>query len=118
MNPRAAARTSIHSPYRRGTKNWFRGRVANILAPTFGAELFIFTVDCERSTRLRVDGKRRYQLWGESIREIGILLLVFGPLETLIRTRHFGKPDVLIALALAAFGFILIFIGVLMGGET
>lgn len=63
-----------------------------------------------------MDEKRRYQLWAESVREIGILLLVFGPLETLLRA-PMNVTEVLIAFALAVSGFILIFAGVKMGAD-
>lgn len=29
--------------------------------------------------------KQRYELWGESIREIGVLLLVFAPLDRILK---------------------------------
>ena len=65
-----------------------------------------------------VDEKKRYELLGESVREVGILLLVFGPLETLLRSGNVRTIDWLIAFVLAVFGFILIAVGVSMGGET
>jgi hypothetical protein len=63
-----------------------------------------------------VDQKKRVELIGESIREVGILLLVFGPLETLLRA-PMNETELLIAFALVVFGFILIAVGVKMGAS-
>jgi len=32
--------------------------------------------------------KPRYELWGEMVREVGVLLLVFGPLDFLENTQE------------------------------
>jgi len=34
------------------------------------------------------DKRPRFELWGESIREIGVLLLVFVPLDVLVELMH------------------------------
>jgi hypothetical protein len=65
-----------------------------------------------------VGGKKPYELWAESIREIGILLLVFGPLETLPRSERTGRKDWLIAFAVAILGLLLIVKGVRMESDT
>jgi hypothetical protein len=54
-------------------------------------------------------------LWAEAIRDIGILLFVFAPLDTLLRTSHIAFTDWLIAIGIALFGLLLIEIGVRMG---
>jgi hypothetical protein len=59
--------------------------------------------------------KPRYELWAEAIRDIGILLFVFAPLDTLLRTSHIAFTDWLIAIGIALFGLLLIEIGVRMG---
>ena len=65
-----------------------------------------------------VGGKRPYELWAESIREIGILMFVFGPLETLLRSGHTDRKDWLIAVAVAILGLLLIVKGVRMESKT
>ncbi len=54
--------------------------------------------------------RQRYELWGESVREIGILVLVFVPLDILISPR--GAPNWKIVLIFGVIGFILIVLGV------
>ena len=60
--------------------------------------------------------KPRPELWGESVRELGVLLLHLVPLDILVETikntdhpqpTHWG-----VAVFFAAFGFILIYVGV------
>jgi ABC-type tungstate transport system substrate-binding protein len=34
--------------------------------------------------------KPRYELWGEMVREVGVLLLVFGPLDYLVEYSRSG----------------------------
>jgi len=64
-----------------------------------------------------VDGKQPYQLWGESVRDIGILFVVFGPLDTLLK-KDYGKPwDWALAILVAILGFLLIRKGVEMESE-
>jgi len=59
--------------------------------------------------------KARYELWAEAIRDIGILLFVFAPLDTLLRAGRVNFIDWLIAIGIALFGLLLIEIGVRMG---
>jgi hypothetical protein len=63
-------------------------------------------------------GKGRHVLWGEAIRDIGILFLVFGPLDTLIVPESRRWWEWLIALGLAVLGYLLIEKGVSMESET
>ena len=42
-------------------------------------------------------GVKRHELWAEAIRDIGILFLVFAPLETLLRKDHGSWVDWLVA---------------------
>jgi len=62
-------------------------------------------------------GKKRHELWAEAIRDVGILLLVFGPLDTLFRAGRGTWPDWLIALGVALLGLPLIGIGVKIEAE-
>jgi hypothetical protein len=54
--------------------------------------------------------RNRDELIGESLREIGILMLVFVPLDTLLRP--LGPPHWAIAAILTGFGFIMIVVGI------
>ena len=61
--------------------------------------------DNEASEKIRV----RTRLYGESIRELGVLLLVFVPLETLLRNRDsldlvWSAIGVLAGLGLIVYG--------------
>jgi hypothetical protein len=62
-------------------------------------------------------GKKRHELWAEAIRDIGILLLVFAPLDTLFRAGHGTQLDWLIALGVALLGLLLIRIGIKIEAE-
>jgi hypothetical protein len=55
-----------------------------------------------------VAGKQRYELWGEALRDIGILLLVFVPLEFLVRNGQVTRTHWWIALGFVIFGLLLI----------
>jgi hypothetical protein len=61
---------------------------------------------------------RKNELRAEAIRDIGILMLVFAPLDTLLRgSKHWW--DWPLAGVLALLGLVLIEVGVRMGaGET
>ncbi len=54
--------------------------------------------------------RQRYELWGESVREIGILVLVFVPLDILISPG--AAPNWKNILIFAGVGLILIVLGV------
>ncbi len=56
-----------------------------------------------------------YELIEESLREIGILMLVFVPLDTLLRPN--APPRWAIAVIFGGLGFILIVVGIWMEGE-
>jgi hypothetical protein len=60
--------------------------------------------------------KPRYELWGEMAREIGVLLLVFGPLDYLIEYSRVGQPldlhGLLVIVGFAVVGIIAMVTGV------
>ncbi len=60
--------------------------------------------------------KPRYELWGEMMREIGVLLLVFGPLDYLIEySRNSWPLDVhhwMVILGCGLTGIIVMVMGV------
>ena len=60
-------------------------------------------------------GKLRHELWAEAIRDIGILLLVFVPLDVLLKNGQLTKTNWLIALVFVIVGLLLIELGVRMG---
>jgi hypothetical protein len=57
----------------------------------------------------------RYELWGESVREIGVLILVFVPVDAMFELMKDGKFDThnhwIATLVAAGIGFGLIIIG-------
>ena len=61
--------------------------------------------------------KQRYELWAESMREIGILLLVFSVLDPLLLKEHGGWKDGLVAFGFAILGLALIVKGVRMESD-
>jgi hypothetical protein len=65
-----------------------------------------------------VAGKKRYELWAEAIRDIGNLMLVFVPLDSLIRETPITRPRLLMVIGFAIFGLLLIEIGVRIGCDT
>jgi hypothetical protein len=64
-----------------------------------------------------VGGPKRYELWAEAIRDVGILLLVFEPLDTLLKTGRGSETDWLIAVTVAIMGLLFVFIGVTIGSD-
>lgn len=62
-------------------------------------------------------GKQRHELWAEAIRDVGILIFVFAPLDTIIRINRGNWHDWTLALLLAALGVLLVARGVNMEGE-
>lgn len=60
--------------------------------------------------------KLRYELWGEMAREVGVLLLVFGPLDFLVEYSKTGRSldlrQEVAIVACAALGTILMILGV------
>ncbi len=62
--------------------------------------------------------KERHELWAEAIRDIGILMLVFAPLDTLLRARSGTWMDWLLAVVIGTLGLLLIEKGVRMESET
>jgi hypothetical protein len=51
----------------------------------------------------------------ESLREIGVLFIVFGPLEGLLKSTSLHAVDFAIALSIASFGGVLLVVGTRMG---
>jgi hypothetical protein len=62
-----------------------------------------------------VPEKKRYELWAEAIRDIGVLVLVFVPLDSLIRDTPITRARLLIAIGFVIFGLMLLAIGVRIG---
>ena len=60
-------------------------------------------------------GKQKYELWAEAIRDIGILLLVFVPLDVFLRDGRLTRTEWLIGLGFAVLGLLIIEIGVRIG---
>ncbi len=55
--------------------------------------------------------RRRHELWGATLREIGILLLVFAPLDVLL-SEGLAGPHWGWATVFALCGFVLIIVGI------
>jgi hypothetical protein len=53
----------------------------------------------------------------ESLGEIGILFVVFGPLEGLLKSPSLHAVDFIIALSIAIFGGVILVVGTRMGKE-
>jgi hypothetical protein len=53
----------------------------------------------------------------ESLREIGVLFIVFGPLEGLLKSGSPHAADFIIALSIALFGGVFLTVGTRMGKE-
>jgi hypothetical protein len=62
--------------------------------------------------------KKEHELWAEAIRDIGILFLVFAPLDTILKFEQRHWWDWLIAVGFAIGGGLLIRKGVRMECET
>ena len=58
--------------------------------------------------------RQPHELWAEAIRDIGILLFVFAPLDTLLKSGRGTWTDWLIAGAIAVGGLLLVLGGVRM----
>jgi len=56
--------------------------------------------------------KKRYELWAEALRDIGILFFVFAPLDTLLRSGRGTAVDWMIAAGIAVIGLSLIELGI------
>ena len=59
-------------------------------------------------------GQNRREVIAEVIRDVGILFFVFGPLDTRLRTGGGNPAEWQIAAGIAAFGLLLIILGVVM----
>lgn len=61
-----------------------------------------------------LDRRKAYHLVGESLREIGILLLVFGPLDALFQR---GRPSLLAVTPFIATGLLFTCSGIIIGAK-
>ena len=61
--------------------------------------------------------KPRHELLAESLREVGVLLLVFAPLEVILRSEHSRWWQWLIAVILLIAGLALVEVGIRMESE-
>lgn len=80
-------------------------------APNFDLSISAFGLQCQ------VVAKPRHELWAECIRDIGILLLVFAPLDTLFELGHAPWWHWIVALVLLIGGLLLVDRGVRMESE-
>jgi hypothetical protein len=62
--------------------------------------------------------RKATELTSESLREIGLLMLVFAPLDTLLKSGYGNGKDWLIASGIGVFGLILIAIGIVVGSKV
>jgi hypothetical protein len=60
--------------------------------------------------------KQPFQLAGESLREIGVLLLVFAPLDTVLK-KNGEHQDWYLTTGIGFFGLFLVLVGIYMGVE-
>lgn len=67
-----------------------------------------------RYKAVSVSGKRA-SLWAEAIRDIGILLLAFGPLDLLLTRAHLTAGSWILSSIFVILGLVLIEIGVRIG---
>ena len=65
----------------------------------------------------RHDLRYRFELVGESIREVGVLLLVFVPLDAIFSQGQFKLQTIIGLAILAVAGFALIVVGVRIEGR-
>lgn len=63
------------------------------------------------------EGKKVSELVAEVMRDVGILLFVFGPLDTLLKSGYGTKADWEITSGVALFGLILIGFGIRIGAQ-
>jgi hypothetical protein len=78
--------------------------------------MLLVSADAEQNSRRDGTSRYRYELFGESLRELGVLLLVFVPLETLIQTTY--RWRVRISLSAFLIGFFLIWVGIWIEGRS
>jgi hypothetical protein len=62
--------------------------------------------------------RERHEAWGEAFRDIGILVLVFAPLDILFRGGTFTWMDEAVSLGAVVLGLVLIEIGIRIECET
>ena len=61
--------------------------------------------------------KPRHELLAESLREVGVLLLVFAPLEVVLRSERSRWWQWLVAVILLIIGVVLVEVGIRMESE-
>ncbi|MGP0096188.1 MAG: hypothetical protein ACLPHI_04080, partial [Terriglobales bacterium] len=59
----------------------------------------------------------RFELLGETVREIGLLLLVFVPLDSVINSGSLGVGKIIFLICMGIAGFILTYIGIRVEGR-
>jgi hypothetical protein len=64
-----------------------------------------------------VNWKKAWELAGESLREIGLLMFVFAPLDTMFKSAYGTKEDWFVAGCVGVLGLILIAIGIVIGSK-
>jgi hypothetical protein len=62
--------------------------------------------------------RKRYELWAEAIRDIGILTLLFVPLDSLVRETPITRARLLLVIGFAILELLLIEIGVRIGSDS
>ena len=60
---------------------------------------------------------KKIKLWAEAFRDIGILLLVFGPLEALLKTSHITATEWYFGVGSMIAGGIILWFGVEVGSK-
>lgn len=61
-----------------------------------------------------IDKRRAQRLIGESIRDIGILVAVFGPLDAFVQKE---RPSAVVVIAIAAAGLLFIALGIYLAAD-
>jgi hypothetical protein len=69
------------------------------------------------SVKWQAVAKPRHELWAECLREIGVLLLVFAPLEVVLRNERSVWWQWVVALVLLVAGLLMVEKGVRMESE-
>jgi hypothetical protein len=65
-----------------------------------------------------VNWPKAWHLFSESMRDIGLLLFVFAPLDTLLKSGHGSREDWLIAACVGFDGITLIPVGIVVESLT
>jgi len=65
-----------------------------------------------------VNWKKALELAGESLREIGLLMFVFAPLDTMLKSAYGTKEDWFVAGCVGVLGLTLMAVGIVIGSKT